>query len=355
MTGCHRAEVKKVEMPPTPVAVIPVAQTNIPVELETFGVMEAPTSVVIRCQVSGMLTNIHFREGQVVEPGDLLFTLDARPFEAALAKAEATLIKTQVQWKNALVEAERELDLLTNGLTSQETYDAARTQAEALGAEVKAQEALVTDARLDVEHCTIRSPLKGRTGERHVSSGNLVKANDEALVIINQISPIYCTFSLPQQHLEGIRERFGRAPLSVAVTVPPSSGPAESGTLIFVDNHVDAATGTIRLKGQCENSDERLWPGQFVRVTLRLREQPEALVVPSHAVLTGQRGAYVFVIGQDQRAEERAVAVDRVAGVWTVIARGLAAGELVVTEGLQRLATGTQVVIPTDGKGAAQP
>lgn len=352
LSACDKtaASGDKAPAPAIPVRVAEAVLTNAPVEIETFGTVKSPASVVVKSQVSGILTNIHFREGQMVAPGDLLFTIDARPFEAAVARAEAALARNRVQLENAEKEAEREKELLSKGLTAQDVYDTARTTADALAAEAKANQAACDDARLQLEYCYIRSPIQGRAGAYLADAGNLVKANDVNLVTLNQIRPIQCVFSIPQQQLERVKERFTQGELKILARIPEEPDRPESGALTFLDNSVDTATGTLKLKGIFANDSERLWPGQFVRIILLLADQPDALVVPSEAVQTGQKGPYVFVVKPDSTVEERRVQVDRQVRGSSIIVSGLEPGERVVTDGLQRLVGGVKVDIKPDAK-----
>ena len=339
-----------------PVTVATAEQKTMPVELPAFGNVEPLATVAIKAQITGLLSKIHVTEGQDVKAGDLLFTIDPRPQEAGLKQAEANLARDRAQLQNAAKEAARQKELWQKGLAAEDAWDTARTAAEALAATVRAEEAAVTNALLQLEYCFIRAPISGRTGDLLVRAGNLVKANDVNLLTIHQIHPILVRFSVPQQELPRIREQQAAGPLTVTAALSGDEREPEKGVLTFIDNEVDRTTGTLMLKGTFPNEDQRLWPGQFVNVVLTVAQQPQALVVPARAIQTGQQGAYVFTVKTNGTAELRPVRIDRTLGVQAIIARGLQPGEQVVTDGQLRLAPGTRVTIkpaPAAGRAAA--
>jgi multidrug efflux system membrane fusion protein len=318
---------------------------TVPIQVRAIGNVEAHSTVSVKAQVAARVEKAYFTEGQDVKKGDLLFTLDRRPFDTALQQAEANLAKDQAQLENAKAEAERYTKLFQEGIVSKEQYDSMRTNADALAASVRADEAAIEKARIDLSYCTIQAPIDGRTGALLVHPGNLVKDNDAVLVVVNQIHPIYVTFSVPEQYLADVKRYRAEGPLKVEAIVPSLEQNPAKGVLTFIDNAVDNTTGTIKLKGTFENPDNRLWPGQFVNVALTLTTHPNAVVAPSQAVQTGQVGQYVFVVRQDMTAEYRpVVAGDNVAGE-TVIQKGLVAGETLVTDGQLRLVPGMKVAI----------
>jgi multidrug efflux system membrane fusion protein len=334
---------QRVAVPAVPVAVATVVEKTVPVDIRVIGNVEAFSTVSVKSQVEGIVERVHFREGQDVRQGDLLFTIDSRPFEAALHQAEANLARDAALEKNAKAQADRYSKLFEAGIVSQEQYDQFRTNAESYEAAVRADKAAVERAKLDLSYCTIHSPIDGRTGALIVHEGNLVKANaDTPLVVINQISPIYVNFSVPEEYLPEIRKYRAHGELGVQAIVPNVNRPPE-GLLSFLDNTVDTTTGTVKLKGKFDNRDRQLWPGQFVNVVLKLTTQPNAIVVPSQAVQTGQSGQYVFVIKPDMTAESRPVVAGSTVGGESVIEKGLQLGENVVTDGQLRLAPGSKV------------
>ncbi len=337
--------------PPVPVTVGTVTQKAMPVQIAVIGNVEPSSTAGVRAQVGGTLVKVHFKEGQDVKKGDLLFTIDTRPYEAALRQAEANLARSTAQFENAKAEERRYVELVKKGYVSQTQYEQVRTNAVALEATAFADRAMVENAKLNLGYCSIRSPFTGRTGSLAVYEGNLIKANaDSAMVTINQIQPVNVSFAVPEKYLGEIKSYMARGPLKVeAFIAKGDTNPAE-GRLGFIDNVVDTATGTIRLKGAFDNKDRRLWPGQFVHVVLTLAVQDNAVIVPTEAVQMGQAGQFVFTIRDDLTAEVRPVVVNRTAGRETVIESGLKPGERVVTDGQHRLMPGAKVEI----KGEAE-
>jgi multidrug efflux system membrane fusion protein len=331
--------------PAAPVSVAAAAEQDVPLQIKAIGNVEAYSTVQIKALVGGQMLAVHFKEGQDVRKGDPLFTIDPRPFQIALEQAEAGLAKDQALLRNAEDDVNRYVELAQKEYVTKETFEQLRANAEVLRAAVKADEAAVDNARLQLGYCDIRSPLDGRTGTLVVHPGNIVKANDTtALVVINQVSPIYVSFSVPQQNLAQIRARQAEGPLKTEALILEGSPPVE-GLLTFVDNAVDTATGTVLLKASFPNKDRALWPGQYLNVVLTLTVEKNVLVVPSPAVQTGQNGQYVMVVKTDMTVESRPVEVARTFEDKAVIRSGLKAGEQVVTDGLLRLAPGVKVEI----------
>jgi multidrug efflux system membrane fusion protein len=383
-----------------------VEQKTIPLQIQAIGTVEAFSVVSVRAQVGGELLRVHVKEGQDVRKGDLLFTIDARMIEAAVAQAEANLARDQgqvqqaralverdqarvaqaraalardeAQAKNAEVQARRYLDLFQRELISREQHDQIQTNADALAATVRADqadvqsaeetvradqaairaaeqlvradEAAVESARVQLGYTTIKAPIDGRAGTILLTEGNVVRAGgttDSTLLVINQVRPIYVAFTVPQQQLPVIKRYMAAGPLAVAA-VAAGDLRAVTGVVTFIDNAVDATTGTIKLKATFANAEGRLWPGQFANVTLTLATEPNAIVIPSQALQTGQQGAYVFVIKPDGTVDLRRVTVARTQGSEAIIAKGLQAGEQVVTDGLARLTPGTKVEVRGD-------
>jgi multidrug efflux system membrane fusion protein len=327
------------------VQVVPAAREDAPVELRAIGTAEAYSTVSVKSRVEGQLAQVFFSEGQQVRRGDRLFQVDARPFEATLRQAEANLLRDRAQAENARVEAQRLSKLLGSGIVAREEYDRARTQAAALEAIVAANEAAVESARIELGYTSIESPIDGRIGRLLVHEGNVVKANETELAVVNQLRPIHVSFSVPQRDLPAVRHYAEQnGPLSVSAIVPRDHE-AVAGQLVFIDNAVDAGTGTVLLKGRFDNTHEELWPGQFVDVALRLTTIEGAVVIPAHAVQTGQQGPYVFVVRDDGTVESRPVVTGQSFDQRVVIQQGLSPGEQVVTEGQLRLAPGVRVAI----------
>ncbi len=343
--ACSQKKAQAIIEEGVPVAVATAVEKTVPIEVRTIGTGEAFSTVTVKAQIEGQLEKVLFTEGQYVQKGDSLFSIDPRPFEAELRQAEANLARDIAQEKNAKAQADRYQKLFADGIVSKEQYDQFRTNADALDAAVRADRAAEENARIRLEYCSVRSPIAGRTGSLMVHEGNVVKANETVLVIINQIRPIYVTFSVPEQYLPDIKKFMSAGRLPVEALLPGAEQDPAKGTLTFVDNTVDSATGTIKLKATFTNVDRRLWPGQFVNVALRLSERPNAVAVPSQAVQTGQSGSYLFIVKPDGTVDSRPVVPGSTYGGETVIEKGLEAGETVVTDGQLRLIPGAKVEI----------
>ena len=317
-----------------PVNVVTAAHKSMPVQILAVGNVEPFATVSIKSQVTGVLTKAHFKEGQDVKQGQLLFTIDPRPFEAAVKQAEANLARDNAQLRNLREQVRRYAELVEKQYVSREQYDQIRTNADAMESVVDANKAAVENAKVQLSYCYIYSPMSGRVGTLLVNEGNLVRVNDGTpLVVINQVTPINVTFAVPEQYLAALRRHMAGGQLKASASFPSDEGRPEQGRLEFVDNAVDRATGTIRLKAVFANNERRLWPGQFINVALTLETQSDAVVVPSEAVQVGQEGQHVFVVKPDKRVEVRPVTIGRTAEGEAVIAQGLAAGEQVVREG----------------------
>jgi multidrug efflux system membrane fusion protein len=361
-----------------PVMAAKVERRAVPLEVRAIGHVEALSTVAVKTRVGGEITEVAFREGQDVKPGDLLFSIDRRPYEAALSEARARLERDRALAKNSEESAARYAELVKKDFVTPQQYDEMKANAAAAQATVRADEATVKTAELNLAYCRIASPIPGRTGSILVHAGNILKDNDDrALVTINQIRPIAVSFTVPEGSLESIRARYrageklavrallsgatspdalpNEAPASdegetVATAGGASDSDAEIGQLSFVDNAVDSATGTIRLKATFANTSGTLWPGQFVNVVLALLTDPNAVVIPTQALQTGQQGQFVFVVKSDLTVEPRPVTVARTQGAYAVIAKGLQPEERVVTDGQLRLAPGSKVEIKPQGE-----
>jgi multidrug efflux system membrane fusion protein len=314
-----------------------------PVEILAVGNVEAISTVSIRAQVPGEVQKVHFKEGDFVTKGQVLFTIDPRPYEAALAQAKAALARDKATGTYNRAQAQRYKTLFDQGVIPAEQVDSYSSAADASDAVVNSDEAAVKTAELNLEYCTIKSPLDGRTGTVMVKAGNLVKVADVPIVVINQVNPIYVNFSVPQQHWPDIKEHVDRGALHVVATIPQDLGAAVPGTLTFVDNVVDASTGTIHLRGTFDNPQNRLWPGLYVNVLLTLSVQPNATVVPAHAIITTQQGSYVYVVRANNTVEQRTVVPARTIADETVVEKGVKPGETIVTDGQINLIPGATV------------
>lgn len=350
--GCAKAD-KAAVVEAVPVRVGTVEQKAVPVELRNVGTVQPYNTVAVRALVNGEILQVHFREGQDVRKGDPLFTIDPRPYQASLAQAEAALARDRAQLENAQADVGRYADLVKKDYVTQQQNDSVKANATAYAATVRADEAAIERARLDLAYCSIRSPLDGRTGVVMVQAGNVVKANDATLVTINQVAPIYVAVSVPERNLQQIRERQGQGRLAVDAQDPVSGKSLAVGELTFIDNTVDRTTGTITLKATFGNADRLLWPGEFVNAVITLSTEAAAIVAPPGAVQTGQQGSYVYVVKADDTADSRPVTVGRqLPGGAAVIASGLTAGERVVTDGHLRLRPGSKVEILAAEKAA---
>ena len=338
--------------PAIPVTVGTVVQKDVPVVLKAVGTVEAYSTVTVKTLVGGVLNTVNFKEGDEVHKGDLLFSIDPRPFQALVAQAAANLAKDRAEAQQAQEQVKRYQDLVKKDFVTQEQFDQIKATAASEQASVAADEAALQTAKLQLAYCTIRSPIDGKTGNLMVHAGNVVKENDSQLVLIQQIHPINVTFALPEKTLPELREHMNAGHLIVQSV--PSGSTAQlpvTGTLDFINNIVDRQTGTIQLKANFENRDGALWPGQFVDVNLTLTTEKNAIVVPSQAVQTGQQGEYVFVVKPDLTVDLRPVEVASAGEKETVIAKGLTEGERVVTDGQLNLVPGARIEIKKSGEG----
>jgi multidrug efflux system membrane fusion protein len=352
-SGCSNEKSKQPVSAPIPVIVSTAIQKTVPVQLRAIGNVEAYSTVTVKSKVGGELVGVHFTEGRYVKKGDLLFTIDSRPYEAALKQAEANLQRDLAKAKSASEDARRYESLIQRQVVSPQQYEKVRSDADALEATVLADRAALENASIQLDYCSIRSPIDGRTGSLIVKQGNIIKADDINLVIINQIIPIDVAFSIPEQFLLEIKKYMALGKIQVEALVPMNEEQPEKGTITFVDNAVDTSTGTIRLKGTFANRERKLWPGQFVNVALTLTTEPNAVVVPSQAIQTGQEGQYVFVVKSDQTVESRPVVLGLTLNNETVVQKGLNPGENVVTDGQLRLYPGAKVEIKTSDSATA--
>jgi multidrug efflux system membrane fusion protein len=354
------------------------SQKDVPVEVQVIGNVEAYSTITVKAQVGGQLLKAHFNEGDYVKKGDLLFEIDRRPLEAVLSQAtansardeallgqvEANLKRDEAQAKYAMAQADRYAELAKGGIISRDQAEQLRAGADAASnavladkaaiesakAAIGSSRAMVENARVQLGFTEIRSPIDGRTGNLTIKQGNVVTANNMDLMTINQVEPIYVTFSVPEAQLPDIKRFMAEGKLPVRARPQDEGSPEETGVLTFVDNTVDTTTGTIKLKGTFPNQDHKLWPGQFVRVTLRLTTQRNAVVVPNEAIQAGQNGQFVYVVKPDRTVESRDVTTGARVDQDMVIETGLEPGETVVTEGQLRLAPGSRVVL-RDGRG----
>src|SRR5262245_54252773 len=338
---------------PVPVTIAPVINKSMPIEISVIGTAEPFSNVAIRSQITGQLEKVNFTEGDDVQQGQVLFTLDRRPLELALREAQANLDRDTARAENAALMTKRYEDLAKRGIAPREQLDTSRADMAALNATVAADRAALENATVQLDYATIKAPISGRTGALMVHEGNLVRANDQTpLVTINQILPISVAFAIPEARLAELKRYLAGGSLRVTASPPNDEGRAAVGKIAFVDNAVDENTGTIRVKGTFPNTDRRLWPGQFVNVIVTLTTDPKAIVVPSVAVQTGQQGTYVFVVKPDEPVEMRSGAVDRGSASQTVRAEGVQPGDTEVTDGHLRLVPGSGISVKGGGQQA---
>lgn len=345
LAGCKPSGAPKVSAPPpVPVQVATAVREDIPRRIDSIGAVQALRTVAIKSQVDGIIAEVHFREGDEVKAGDLLVTLDRRPFENSLRIARADVVNARAEAAKAEADLERYKRLDQQEAISKEQFALLTTKAETTKALLQAKEAAVANSELLLGYTQIRAPISGRTGQRLLHEGALVKANDNAfsLVTINQLAPVAVTYSVPERSLDAIRTALVEQRAGVAVTERTSGLKREDGKLEFVDNAVDATTGMITLKAVFPNADKALWPGRFVNVVTQVGVDRDATVVPSTAVQTSQNGSTVYVLKADKTVELRTVKVLRTAGDTTLIAEGIAPGEVVVTDGQLRLLPGVK-------------
>jgi len=346
MASC--SEPKKPPPPPVPILAATVTEKTVPVDLKAIGNVEAYASVSIKARVGGQLVQVNFQEGQDVEKGQLLFVIDPRPLQTALKQAEANLARDRALANKAQADAVRYAELIRKHFVSQQEYDQARATAESLAATVNAGQVAVQNARLMLSYCYLHAPITGRTGNLIANMGNQIKADaDTAMVVINQIQPIYVSFAIPEQNLAAVRKFMAAEKIKVEAIIAGQENNPEMGVLSFIDNTVDKTTGTILCKGTFTNEAKRLWPGLFVNVVVQLSSQPNAILAPSQAIQTSQEGQIVFVVKPDLTVEIRPVEVGSPIDGDVIITKGLTPGERVVTEGQLRLVPGAKVEIKT--------
>jgi membrane fusion protein, multidrug efflux system len=355
-SGCgNKSDGTSMMMPPVPVLAAKVVQRDVPNQLHEIGTVEAFETIAIKARVEGNLEAVKFKEGDFVSKGQLLLMIDPRPFAAALRQAEANEARDQADANQARTDEQRFAYMLKEGVGSRQQYDQAFAKAASMEATVAADRAAAESARLNLQYAEIRSPIDGRTGKLQAHAGDLIKADaDNPIITIAQVEPIYVVFSIPEKDLAQVRQSMAMRQLEVDATIPGDQGPPEHGVLSFVDNSVDRTTGMISLKGLFQNENRRLWPGQFVNTTLTLAVIPQAVLVPSQAIQTGQEGPFVYVIDHAMKVAARPVVAGAVIDTETIIDRGLKSGETVVTDGQLRLMPGATVRIKsTLGNGGA--
>ena len=354
-TSCTAKKEKPKAKPPVPVKVVQAVLKNVPIQVKAIGNIEAFTSVAIKSQVGGQIARLHFAEGSDVEKGALLVSIDPEPFQSTLSQFEAALAKDQAQAKFAREQAERYAGLLKEGIVTHDQYDLLRSNAESLAATLVADRAAIKNAKIQLGYCSIRSPISGRTGTIAMQPGNLVKANDLPIVTVNQLTPIYATFSIPEKLLAEVKRAMAGNELKIEAVIPNEPGSTEAGTISFLDNAVNPATGTIKLKGVFANKSRKLWPGQFTDVVMTLGNRKDAVVVPTNVIQTSQQGQFIYVVKPDNSVEMRQITATMALGEDSVVEKGLAAGETVVVDGQLRLTPGAVVESKENRPAVKQP
>lgn len=338
---------KTMTLPPVPVLVGQATVRPVPLVLQAVGSVEPIESVAVKAQVGGVLLQVNFSEGQDIRVGQMLFQIDPRPFQVALEAASAQLAKDRAQLHNAEIQAKRYGDLIEKDYVTQEQFDAIKTQTEMLKSAVEVDQAAVAQAKLNLSWASITAPISGRTGSLLVKRGNVIKANDVALVVINQLQPIRVSFAIPGTQLPLVQKYAAQGRLQVRVRPSRSDSATVTGQLTFLDNAVDTGTGTVTMKAEFRNENEELWPGQFVDTELELTVQNGALTVPASAVVTGQAGSFIYLVTPQKTVEKANVIVNRTVNNITVIDKGIKAGDTVVIDGQMRLVPGARIEIKT--------
>jgi multidrug efflux system membrane fusion protein len=342
---------------PVPVLVAPAARADVPVYLETVGTVKALNTVTVRPQVDGKLLAVGFKEGEIVKRGDVLARIDPTTYQAQLDQAIAKKAQDEAQLANAKIDLARYEKLAATNAINKQQADTQRALVAQNTAQVQSDQAAIDSARATLSYTTIIAPLTGRTGVRMVDEGNIVHASDanSAVVVITQMQPISVQFSLPQQDLARVNDAFAKGPLAVDAQRSDNDAVIDSGKLTEVDNQVDTTTGTVKLKAEFPNAQTQLWPGQFVNVRLLLDTLKDVVVIPTGAVQRGPNGTFVYVVGDDNKAKMRPVAVERQNETQAVIKSGVAPPEKVVTTGFARLSDGSEVAIGSANPPAAPP
>ena len=341
--GCGKKEPANFERPPPPVTVTAAKSQVVPLYIDAVGKIVAREVVSIQSQVSGRITQIHFNDGAEVRVGDLLFTIDPRPYQAQLNQAEANLAQAEATLGLAKSSFARVENVSDPRAVSRQDYDTKKSAVETAEASVKQNRAAVENARINLDYCTIRSPINGRTGQRAVDVGNVVAANSGSLLVIQRLDPIYADFTITENELTAVQRNMARRSLRVEVRFPDEAADAREGKLTFLDNAIQEGTGTVKLRATLANGDRRFWPGRFAKVRLILDTLRDALLVPAEAPQLSAKGSFVFVVKKDSSAELRPVKLGQRHGETIVIEEGIEAGEQVVVKGQLSVTPGGKV------------
>jgi multidrug efflux system membrane fusion protein len=347
LSGCGRKAPASFERPAAPVSVAQAVVRDVPIYLDAIGKMVAREVVSVQPQVSGRITQIHFVDGADVKVGQVLFTIDPRPYRAQFSAADATLAQGKAALDLARINFSRVASVTDPRAVSRQDYDAKKNAVAVAEAQLQQNQAAVENAQLNLDYCTIRSPINGRAGQRLVDVGNVVNANNSTLLVIQRLDPVYADFTIPENELTAVQQNMARGTLTAEVRLPDGPGEPREGELTFLDNSVQEGTGTVKLRATVANKDRRFWPGRFVQIRLVLSTRKDAVLIPAEAPQMSAKGQFVYVVKTDSTAELRPVTVGQRQGDLVVIDRGLKAGERVVTNGQLGVTPGGQVKIIT--------
>jgi membrane fusion protein, multidrug efflux system len=345
IASCGKKSQTTFERPPAPVTVATAAAEDVPIYIDAVGKVAAREVVSIQPQVSGRIVKIHFTDGADVKVGDLLFTIDPRPYQAQLNQAEANLAEAEAALNLAIINFARVEAVTDPRAVSRQDYDAKKSAVQTAEAQVKQNRAMVETARLNLDYCTIRSPINGRAGQRHVDVGNVVSANNGSLLVIQRLDPIYADFTITEKELSNVQRHMANRTLRVDVGLPDDQSPPREGKLTFLDNSVQEGTSTVKLRATLANGDRRFWPGRFARVRLILATRQQAVLVPADAPQMSAKGSFVYVVKEDSSAELRPVSLGQRQGDLIVVDQGVKAGERVVVQGQLGVTPGGKVSI----------
>ena len=353
--GCEKKAPATFERPPAPVTVAAAITRDVPVYLDAIGKTVAREVVSIQPQVSGRIVQIHFTDGADVKVGQVLFTIDPRPYQAQLNAAEANLAQAKAQLDLAKINFDRVASVTDQRAVSRQDYDVKKNAIEVAEAQVKQNQAAVETARLNLDYCTIRSPLNGRAGQRLVDLGNVVTANNSSLLVIQRFDPIYVDFTIPENDLTAVQRNMTQGTLKVEVQLPDQADKPRDGKLTFLDNSVQEGTGTVKLRATIANNDRRFWPGRFANIRLILGMNRGAVLIPADAPQMSAKGPFLYVVKDDSSAELRPVNLGQRQGDLVVINQGINAGERVVVQGQLAVTPGGKVNVAKTGAPAGSP
>jgi len=357
MAGCGKKEPANFERPPAPVTATAATSQDVPLYIDAVGKIVAREVVSIQPQVSGRITQIHFTDGADLKVGDLLFTIDPRPYRAQLQQAEANVAQAEAGLSLAKITFARVENVSDPRAVSRQEYDTKKSAVDSAEATVKQNRAALESARINLDYSTIRSPITGRAGQRAVDVGNVVAANSGSLLVIQRLDPIYADFTVTESELSAVQRNMAQRGLRVEVRLPDDAAGAREGKLTFLDNSIQEGSGTVKLRATLANADRRFWPGRFAKIRLVLATQPDAVLVPAEAPQLSAKGSFVFIVKNDSSAELRPVKLGQRQGDAVVVEEGVKAGERVVVKGQLGVTPGGKVRVsePTTSGAAPAP